>query len=58
MVLSEVAAFAPHDGVRWRIVSNVVCGVSGFVAQMPGGDSSCESIVVAGPYEQTDPAEL
>ena len=28
MVLSEVAGFAPHDGVRWRIVSNVVCGVS------------------------------
>lgn len=28
MVLSEVAASAPHGGVRWRIVSNVVCGVS------------------------------
>ena len=27
MVLFEVAGFAPHDGVRWWIVSNAVCGV-------------------------------
>ena len=32
--------------------------LSGFVAQRPRGNSSPESSVVAGPHEQTHPADL